>query len=859
MNPVEAVRQALGLLVPSDSVCELRIPNTPRRTVSGYFNDPDRLAEAALEWDGQAPAVYVTLNPVKSALLARAHNRVKLYADLATSDSDVERRVWFPIDLDPVRPRGISATDAEHEAALERAEAVAAFLTAKGWPAPMIGDSGNGAHLLFAIDLPNDQETDALIQGGLEALAFLFSDDCVELDRSVSNAARVWKLYGTLACKGDSTEQRPHRRSALLRVPKILAPVPFERLEALAATRPAVEEAKGHARSSDAFDLELWMADHGLLSVSSGPWKGGRRYVLSPCPWNPEHTDRAAYIVQLPSGAIAAGCHHNGCQGNGWPELRDLLEPGRRGRRAWTEPRQAGEAGTEEPWPELGELLLPRPAVPRLPARMIPDPLRPWITDVAERVSIPLEFVACPAITALGAIIGRTVGIQPKRRDDWTVVPNVWGADIGPPGVLKSPAINEAMRPLRRLAVRACEEFEQRRKAAESYRTVAKIKIQALQEDAKSRAKRGLSDLELQQVREDLEVLQGELDQIDPVERRYLTQDATVEKLGELLKDNPRGLLVLRDELTGLLRTLEKPGREGDREFYLEAWNGDGTFTYDRIGRGTLHIPALTASIFGGIQPGKLTTYIRGAIAGEHDADGLLQRFQVVVWPDDPGEWLNVDRFPDREARERAFEIFSNLDTLEPMAIGATLEIGSEIPALRFTVEAQELFDEWRDELERWLRAPEAEATPAFTAHLAKYRSLMPALALIFHLVEVCDPRSPLEGGPVPLNAARPAAEWCEFLGLHARKVYAAEIAPDLAAAHKLSERIRKGEITDGMTVREIYRREWSGLSEPATVHAAVDALGHAGWLRRERPAVESGRAPDVIRLHPDLRDRANA
>ena len=194
---------------------------------------------------------------------------------------------------------------------------------------------------------------------------------------------------------------------------------------------------------------------------------------------------------------------------------------------------------------------------------------------------------------------------------------------------------------------------------------------------------------------------------------------------------------------------------------------------------------------------------------------------------------------------------------MPPITAGA-IECGRNSETLRFTAEAQELFDEWRDELERRLRAPEAEATPAFTAHLAKYRSLMPALALIFHLVEVCDLGPPMDGGPVSLDAARLAAEWCEFLELHARKVYAAELAPEASAARKLAERIRKGQVTDGMTVREIYRREWSGLADSVGVHGAVDALAEVGWLRVENPPGD-GRTPNVIRLHPDLRRPADA
>ncbi len=124
------------------------------------------------------------------------------------------------MDFDPVRPSGVSATDAEKKAARQRALEAREFLREIGWPEPVVGDSGNGYHLLYRIELPNDRESLELVKGTLEALAFRFSDRAVEVDTTTCNAARIWKLYGTTARKGDDTEDRPHRRSRLLQVPE---------------------------------------------------------------------------------------------------------------------------------------------------------------------------------------------------------------------------------------------------------------------------------------------------------------------------------------------------------------------------------------------------------------------------------------------------------------------------------------------------------------------------------------------------------------------------------------------------------------------------------------------------------------
>ena len=347
-------------------------------------------------------------------------------------------------------------------------------------------------------------------------------------------------------------------------------------------------------------------------------------------------------------------------------------------------------------WParEVVPALLPQ--APNLPPDLVPESLRPWLCDIAERTQIPLEFIAAPAIVALSSVIGRSVGILPKQKDDWLVCPNLWGAVIGRPGILKSPAVAEAIRPIRRLAKEAAEEFKTAAIDADAYAQVVKMKLAALDTEGRKAAKDG-DETALVRIQGDIARLKLDLDQAEVHERRYMTTDATVEKIGELLNQNPRGLLIVRDELSGFLKNMEKTGREGDREFYLEAWNGDGGYTYDRIGRGTLHIEALTLSILGTIQPGKLQSYITGALSGGMGDDGLLQRFQVMVWPDVTGEWVNVDRWPNTDAKNAAFEIYRTLDGLVSSSsmgeVGAD-EIDDDIPALRFAPEGQELFNE---------------------------------------------------------------------------------------------------------------------------------------------------------------------
>lgn len=330
------IQRALQLLCEPGQMRELRAlaaatPSWRRpHTVAGYFDDPAKLAQAAAQL--HARGIYITLNPVLPALLARAANHVKDLAagDATTGDGDILTRRWLPVDCDPVRPAGISATDAEHELALARARAIRGHLQRQGWPEPLLADSGNGGHLLYRVDLP--PADDGQVARVLRGLAFLFDDEQVTVDETVANPARIWKVYGTVARKGDDMPERPHRLARLLEVPEALVPVPRELLEALGAL-PPLEPATAARPAAQwggqrAFDLVAWIATHGLAVEGPRKWgtQGAQRWIFPVCPWNPDHR-RSAYIVRFPSGALAAGCHHNSCRGNDWRALRALVEP----------------------------------------------------------------------------------------------------------------------------------------------------------------------------------------------------------------------------------------------------------------------------------------------------------------------------------------------------------------------------------------------------------------------------------------------------------------------------------------------------------------------------------------------------
>jgi len=312
-------------------VRELRSPkyNKYGHTLSGYFDSPAALAKAAVDYDGKAN-LYITLNPVNPTLIARAHNRVNDRAEHATADADVLRRRWFYLDIDPVRPSGISSSETEREAALATLNLVTDYLSSTGWPLPVTAMSGNGYYALYRIDLPNSLETAALLQAVVEALASQFDASTVHIDTTVYNASRIAALVGTVKRKGDNLPERPHRRSCIVTVPHDISVVSEELLRAVAAqavkyNTPAYSPGSsgiGQGDSlRDALD-RLGVEYH----VQAPDAQGFTWYHVRRCPLHDDGQDFECGVGQrLPGGPLAGKCFHPEGTGKGWREWKAAL------------------------------------------------------------------------------------------------------------------------------------------------------------------------------------------------------------------------------------------------------------------------------------------------------------------------------------------------------------------------------------------------------------------------------------------------------------------------------------------------------------------------------------------------------
>jgi hypothetical protein len=340
-----------------------------------------------------------------------------------------------------------------------------------------------------------------------------------------------------------------------------------------------------------------------------------------------------------------------------------------------------------------------------------------------------------------------------------------------------------------------------------------------------------------------------------PTPRRYLVNDSTPEKLAENIGKNPRGLLVLRDELMGLLESFEKQGHEGEKEFYLEAWSGLGTYRVDRVLRGDSLIKPLCASVFGGIQPQKLESYLWKMQAEGNN--GFMQRFQLLVYPDDRPSATYIDQEPDRVARDEVQVIAERLAYCDFEKLGAQHDTGADAPYFRFAkVGAQPAFVKWLMAHEKRVAA---EDSPLMAEHLSKYRKLVPALALIFYLIDIASKPAPPPTKPPksPVGRRREprigkgyvqlALRWATVLETHARRIYLMGTDYRVAAAKSLARKIEAGEILDGFTARDVYRSGWTNLVDSDLVKEACDELEDAHWLRRmENTTGGRGRPKDA-------------
>jgi hypothetical protein len=812
------IQMALMAILEPGQVTEVRLLDAATltyrrpRTISGYFEDPRRLIEEMQAFDytgGTCKGAYFLPNPANPALLARANNRlVDAEKGLTTGDVDVLRRRWLLIDVDPQRPSGISSTEVEHNAALAKANSIVTALIADGWPQPLEADSGNGAHLLYRIHEPADD--DGLIEHCLAALADRFDDDQVHVDLKVFNPARIWKLYGTLAAKGDNTPDRPHRMAKILEVPSTTTVVPRALMKTLGDPRAdVVSESSRAYLSSSTFDLEQWIVRSGLPVTGPSAYKNnGQLWVLPVCPWNSDHRDNSAFIIRLASGGISAGCHHDGCHGKNWHALRVMVEQ--------DQARQSGpKVGVAVAGPATGrrELLHPDALLryKPFPLSTIPNPLHDYVIAASEASGSPDVYIVLPLLTAIASLLGNCRRIELKK--GWREPPVLWTAMVGDSGTLKTPALKAALSPLwsiqdkaRRRYVAAHADYKQAHEQhAKAYAAWKKMTS-------------GPPPIEPQ----------------EPAAPRYVCSDVTTEALAVLLEKNPRGILMFRDELAGWFKSYDsyRQGRGGDCEKWLEMFGANPLFI-DRKGldKPTIYVPNAAVCITGGIQPAVL----KRVLSGDNFENGLAARFLLVHPPPVKRKWHEAELDPSlAEAIQTLMNELLKL-TFDPSADQQhqPVSIGLDDEA---KVRWIDFFNENAAEMER-------ATDHRLRAFLSKLEGYTARITLVLHCVESVNPQV-FNMGRVQAHTVDAAVALAKWFSYEVRRIYAGLSETELQRGRReLVELI----VANGreITCRDLQRAT-SRFRTAQEATNALDELVQAGYGQWLTPATwgASGRPP---------------
>jgi hypothetical protein len=324
------IRRFYQLITSPGEVREIRGLKTTAGVATAVCDNADAFVQSAATLSGKAAGVYATGNPIPRSLMARAPNQIKYHATVTTTDADPERRTLIYHDCDAGQPPGQSSTDAERDAALAMRDREYDYLVSMGAPPDSFIKvmTGNGGGLYQRIDLPNDTEAKDLLKRYLEALDVLFGEGehGPHIDVGVFNAARIVKIPGTMACKGQNTPERPHRLATIDSAPAKLEPTPRSVIEAVALPKAPPAPVRTYTGNGH-IELKDWVGKNSIPIKQVKQTADGELFVFAVCQWNPAHNHGQAWARQFKNGAIAAGCLDTGCIGKDWHDLRRIVEP----------------------------------------------------------------------------------------------------------------------------------------------------------------------------------------------------------------------------------------------------------------------------------------------------------------------------------------------------------------------------------------------------------------------------------------------------------------------------------------------------------------------------------------------------
>lgn len=457
-------------------------------------------------------------------------------------------------------------------------------------------------------------------------------------------------------------------------------------------------------------------------------------------------------------------------------------------------------------WPELKTF---RAKIPHLKADLLPVEIGDYLVDASSRMGIPLESIAASSLVGLSSLLGRKIGIYPNANStDWQEYANLWGVIVGRPSFKKSSTVEQAIGPLLSWEKQKNDQYLKAKKYVEEKveRLTEAIEDLKLSKEEDDRIDQRIKLKKLRFWKKWRKHLQG---------KKYVANDATYAALLKILEKNPDGLFVFRDEIGGWFRQLKRPDRASERYLYLEGWRGK-TSRSNQTDKNTIFLPAVCLSVLGATHPATMQAYI-GDMEGGIFNDGLINRFSMIIYPDSDFIPRKKDQ-ADAKAFESYLKVFEYFKSLKITDGG-----------LHFSPDAQKLFDDWEESLQR--KFHESRNFPLLMEfHLSKYPKTFCALALIFE--KIFEYRDQVASREISLESCQLAKKWCDYLEIHARKLFGLEDYKTTPAVKEIIKRIEMGHICSGMTVREIQRIRTPVLDKADTIKKALNQLEKKHWLR---------------------------
>lgn len=484
-------------------------------------------------------------------------------------------------------------------------------------------------------------------------------------------------------------------------------------------------------------------------------------------------------------------------------------------------------------WATPKPLEAPVSPVMQLSANMLPEDIYKYATYKAYKLdNAPVEFVAIPLIISYAATLGTSHVIKPKASDyDWKETPVLWGGLIAPPSTKKTPCLSVGTKPVKKAQAILTEKFKQAEKSTKVKTKIADKKAKALEEEAMLACEQGDEETANQKFLE-AEELRSNI--IKPVERKVVINDATIEAIGVRLGGTKDGILIQRDELSGLL-TEFKDERSPIRAFYLEGFNGSGDYSIERISRDPVYISRLALWLCGGIQPDRLMHFLHARKHGG-DNDGLLERMQLLVMPDIP-----EGKYVDKPLHDDEKDLVGRVNAAFERAATIGFDEKGRSHVLSFDVFAQQLWAKWMEEHHQKITKIDTDMQPVVGKHVG----LCARLALVFHMFEGNASNSKIE-----LPTLEKAIRFVEFLETHQYRIFG---SCEKTMLHDLCKQFieKQDGLPNPFTLSDIGDKNWAAFGKDNR-DIVLDKLCELGYLLRMQSKNKRGRPTIQYFKHPD-------